>query len=113
MKEIAVSVEVEDLVENLSTKDSLLKLEAVITEMPQAKTELNHVFADGIYMRELIIPANSLCTTYIHKTNNLFFIYYGELLVWDDKSKWLHFSAPYKGLTKQGTKRVIYTIAPS
>ncbi len=113
MSEVAEKVDLEYLIENLSTKRQLDALEALITEMPKVETTLSHQFEDGIYMRELTIPAGTICTSRTHKTNNLFFIFYGEMLIWDEKNKWEHIEAVYRGRTKKGTKRIIYTIENS
>lgn len=110
MNEITVEVSVEELIENLSTKQQINRLEALIVNLPPVETTLSHQFEDGIYIRELTIPAGTLCTSQTHKTNNLFFIFYGEILVWDENTKWKHIQAIYKGSTKKGTKRIIYAI---
>lgn len=110
MNEIAIKVSVQELIEKLSTKKQLYLLEAYISTKKQAKTTLSHQFEDGIYMRELTIPAGALCTTYVHKTNNMFFIFHGELLIWDEKSQWEHLQAFHRGKTKKGTKRIIYAL---
>ncbi len=110
MSEVAKKVELDELIDSLSTKQQIDRLEALIIDMPPVETTLSHQFEDGIYMRELTIPAGTLCTSKTHKTNNLFFIFYGEILVWDENSKWEHISAIYKGRTKIGTKRIIYAV---
>lgn len=110
MNEVAVEVSVEELIENLSTKRQINRLEALIVKMPEVETTLSHQFEDGIYMRELTIPAGTICTSRTHKTNNLFFIFYGEMLIWDENNKWEHIKAIHRGQTKMGTKRIIYAI---
>jgi hypothetical protein len=110
MKESAVELSAKELIEGLSTKQQLFKLEAFIVDLPAVETTLSHQFEDGIYMRELTIPAGTLCTSMTHKTNNLFFIFFGEMLVWDEKDKWDHITAFHRGRTKKGTKRIIYTL---
>lgn len=110
MSEVAAEVSVEELIENLSTKQQINRLEALIVNMPGVETTLSHQFEDGIYMRELTIPAGTICTSRTHKTNNLYLIFFGELLVWDEKNKWDHWKAFHRGRTKKGTKRIIYTL---
>jgi hypothetical protein len=73
--------------------------------------ELNpvkHSFADGCYIREIFNPANELLVTKIHKKEHPFFLMQGEMsILTEDGIK--HLKAPYHGITKPGTKRIIYT----
>jgi len=68
---------------------------------------LKHTFIGGCYIRELFMPKNQLVITKIHKQDNPFFIMKGSfsLLTEDGES---HIKAPYHGLTKIGTRRVMY-----
>tara|TARA_B100000902_G_scaffold56776_1_gene63635 strand:- start:12611 stop:13207 length:597 start_codon:yes stop_codon:yes gene_type:complete len=73
--------------------------------------ELNpvkHSFADGCYIREIFNPAGELLVTAIHKKEHPFFLMQGEMsILTEDGIK--HLKAPYHGITKPGTKRIIYT----
>ena len=73
--------------------------------------ELNpvkHSFADGCYIREIFNPANELLVTKIHKKEHPFFLMQGEMsILTEDGIK--HLKAPHHGITKPGTKRIIYT----
>jgi hypothetical protein len=40
--------------------------------MPQAETEVKHHFSDGVYARELRIPAGVCLVGALHKTNHFF-----------------------------------------
>lgn len=69
---------------------------------------LKHSFADGCYIREVTNPANELIVTKIHKTMHPFFLLEGDMSILTERGpKRIH--APYYGITKAGTKRVIYT----
>jgi len=69
---------------------------------------VKHSFADGCYIREIFNPANELLITKIHKKEHPFFLMRGEMSVLtEDGVK--HLKAPYHGITKPGTKRIIYT----
>lgn len=111
MSEVAKKVELEELIENLSTKDRLLQLDAFLIHNEQVECPLEHIFLENLYIREVFIPAGTLFTTYVHKTENAFFIMMGELLIWDEKNKWQRINSPYRGITKKGTKRVCYAIS--
>ena len=69
---------------------------------------VKHSFADGCYIREIFNPANELLVTKIHKKEHPFFLMQGEMsILTEDGIK--HLKAPYNGITKPGTKRIIYT----
>lgn len=68
---------------------------------------LEHAFADGLYIRKLTVPADTLTVTKIHAVNHAFFLQKGTISVLtEDGVK--KFTAPYQGITKAGTKRIIY-----
>jgi len=68
---------------------------------------LKHTFMGGCYIRELFMAKNQLVITKIHKQDNPFFIMKGHfsILTEDGVS---HIKAPYHGLTKIGTRRIMY-----
>ena len=60
------------------------------------------------YIREIFMPADQLITTKIHKKLHPFFVMSGRLtIISEDGIK--EIKAPYHGITKPGTKRIIYT----
>ena len=73
----------------------------------QETNPVKHTFMGGCYIRELFMPKNQLAITKIHKQDNPFFIMKGSfsILTEDGAS---HIKAPYHGLTKVGTRRIMY-----
>ena len=69
---------------------------------------VKHTFAGGCYIREIYNPANELIITKIHKKEHPFFLMKGEMSILTEEGI-QHIKAPYQGITKIGTKRVIYT----
>ena len=69
---------------------------------------LKHTFADGCYIREVFMPANQLIVTKIHKVEHPIFIQKGHVSILTDTGI-EEIKAPYQGITKPGTKRVMYT----
>ena len=69
-----------------------------------------HKFTDGIYIREIFMPAGSLITSKIHKTEHPYIISYGKTAVSIDGNEWNEITAPYTGITVPGTRRVLYII---
>ena len=71
---------------------------------------LVHRFTPGMYIREIFMPAGSLITSKIHKTEHPFTISKGKVAVSIDGKDWEEFEAPYTGITKPGTRRILYII---
>jgi hypothetical protein len=69
-----------------------------------------HRFTDGMYIREIFMPAGSLITSKIHKTEHPYIISYGKTAVSIDGNEWNEITAPYTGITIPGTRRVLYII---
>ena len=72
------------------------------------KNPVKHSFADGCYIREIFNPAGELLVTKIHKKEHPFFLMKGKMsILTEDGVK--HVEATHHGITKPGTKRIIYT----
>lgn len=109
-EELSRKVEIEELIQDLSTKDRLLQLDALLINSEQVDCPLDNQFTPNLYIRERFVPAGTLFTTYTWKIEHPFFCSIGELLIWDETNGWQLFAAPCRGLTKAGTKRIVYAI---
>jgi hypothetical protein len=69
-----------------------------------------HKFTDGMYIREIFMPAGSLITSKVHKTEHPYIVSYGKVAVSIDGDDWDEITAPYTGITKPGTRRVLYIL---
>ena len=69
-----------------------------------------HRFTDGMYIREIFMPAGSLITSKVHKTEHPYIVSYGKVAVSIDGDDWNEITAPYTGITKPGTRRVLYIL---
>jgi len=92
--------------------NKMLEVEEAIGRMPGAKfgddaAELIHHFADGLYIREMRAPEGMLNTSKLHKTTHPYFILEGEFSVLTEEGM-VRIKSPYMGITKAGTKRVVY-----
>ena len=94
---------------NVALQSNIYKAQNVMLSMPQAETETRHHFADGIYARELFIPAGVCLVGALHKTNHLFTVSQGECVAVTHEGR-EEIKAPYMGQTQPGMKRVIYAI---
>lgn len=71
---------------------------------------LVHKFTDGMYIREIFMPAGSLWTSKIHKTEHPYVVSYGKVAVSIDADEWYEITAPYTGITTPGTRRVLFIL---
>ena len=87
------------------TREQILALEGEMRKLPQMDLPPVHHFAKGIYARELRIPAGTLLTGKVHRTEHLNILSAGEITVWtEDGMK--RVSAPFTIVSRPGTKRV-------
>ena len=94
-------------------RETIVEIEHQIAAQPNAKFgddcfPLDHFFGDGLYIRKIFMPAGFILTSKIHKKDHPYFILEGEVEVLD-QNKYIRIKAPYFGITKAGTKRVILT----
>lgn len=94
--------ELMDFVDNMEAK--------MVASCPIVECPLTHRFVPGLYCREILMPAGSLVTSKIHKTEHFFTILEGSGYVWNNGE-----AKPYKAcgqieVTKPGTRRIIFTI---
>lgn len=91
---------------------SVLKLEQAILAMPGAYTsegDVSHHFSEGLYARELRIPADTMLVGQIHLQGQINFLMKGTIRVsTDDGMKEL--TAPQIVVTGPGTKRAGYAV---
>jgi len=69
---------------------------------------VKHTFADSCYIREIFMPAGQIIITKIHKKEHPFFVMKGKISILTEEGVAI-VEAPYHGITKPGTKRIIYT----
>ena len=67
-----------------------------------------HTFTPGLYAREVKIPAGTILTSKIHKTQHPFVISQGAVNVYlEDEARWELLQAPHLGVTQPGTRRLL------
>jgi len=92
--------------------NSLCNFEDVLARQPGAlfgddAAPLKHTFADGLYIRQITMPKGMLVTSKIHKTTHPYFILRGTVVV-ETEAGIVTIKGPYQGITRAGTKRLIY-----
>lgn len=87
--------------------DRMDELELAMQDYEPVNCPLTHVFTPGLYSRTIFMPAGTLITSQIHKTEHQFVISLGVVQVKNKKDEWETFVAPYFGITKPGTRRTL------
>lgn len=93
------------------TKDTQGKIDQAVTELarlPQVECPLVHRFTPGLYSREIFMPAGSLIISKLHKTEHPYVISKGRVSVWTEESGVVQLQAPFCGITKPGTRRILF-----
>lgn len=62
-----------------------MQLEADMAKQPQVELPVRHIFSNGVYARELLIPAGVMLTGKIHKYECLNVMAYGKIIVNSDE----------------------------
>lgn len=88
--------------------DMLNQLEAHLLDQPQVTCPITHKFTPNMYIREIFMPAGTIVTSALHLTTHPFFILKGDVSVWYYDVPIERYKAPYSGITKAGTRRLLY-----
>ena len=92
-------------------REKIVAFEELLANQPNALfgTEafpVKHTFVDGAYVREITMPKGTTLTSKIHKIEHPFFVMSGKCsVITDEKVEFIE--APYWGVTKPGTKRIL------
>ena len=85
------------------------QLESVMLESFEVvDCPISHIFTPGLYARQMFLKAGTLITSKIHKTEHPYIISKGKVSVWVEEENEVVLESPYTGITKIGTRRVIY-----
>lgn len=67
-----------------------------------------HRFTPGFYIRQVTVKRGIVLVTHTHKTEHPFIVTSGKSLVWSEETgQPMPVDAPFTGITKKGTRRVI------
>jgi hypothetical protein len=121
-KNVTTSVALREPTKTVTTKDEKLAIRKAIEDaenkirrsalMTKEQPHSDH-FADGLYARELFMPAGLIITSKIHKTNHFAFVLKGKAAVLDENSGIQIIEAPCMIKTLAGTKRALHVLEDS
>lgn len=80
----------------------------IIRAFPPVESRVEHRFTPGLYSRTIFMAAGNLYTTKIHKTEHQFIISKGSVIIYTKEEGWQRLEAPFMGITKPGTRRIVY-----
>lgn len=84
------------------------ELEKALVDFPKKETRLIHTFTPGLYSRTIVMAPGCIYTSKIHKTEHQFVVLRGLCSVKNVLTgEWEHVQAPYLGITKPGSRRVL------
>jgi len=90
-------------------REQILDLQATCKKQEQIDVPIQHYFANGVYAREMSLPAGVLIVGKIHNFENLCVISKGKVRVVTDEGT-AELSAPTTFVGKAGVKRVILAL---
>lgn len=91
----------------LVIREQIGALETAMFQAPQVAIETRHTFADGLYAREIDIPAGTLLTGKIHGFEHINIVSKGSISVLTENGA-RRIDAPCTFVAQPGTKRVGY-----
>ena len=100
----------EEIIELEKTKNERIdELEAtMLADLEPVDCPLIHSFSPGFYIRQIFMPAGTLLTSLIHKTKHSYQVTKGVAKVKINDGKWKTIKAGHVGITKPGTRRILY-----
>lgn len=90
-------------------RDKVFRLEAGLKQLPQVDCPVRNMFANGLYAREMTIPAGTVVTGAIHKTQHITIISKGRIQVLRPEGT-VEFAAPAMFISEPGVKNAVHAL---
>jgi hypothetical protein len=91
----------------IAYRQKVMRLEAEMRKMKQIEIPIVHYFSNGMYIREMHVPAGVTLTGKIHRTEHLCVLSKGEVSVANEHGI-KTYKAPYTIASPSGVKRAVY-----
>lgn len=105
---IEIQNEAQALINAWSWKDKIAYLGHTMAEMPQTECPLNHHFAPGIYIREIVMASDTYIIGKIHKTEHFNILTKGSCLLIDEDGTTHQLKAGDIFISQQGVQKLLY-----
>jgi hypothetical protein len=79
-----------------------------LAKLKQVECPVKHMFAPGVYLREIFMPAGSIVIGKIHKTEHFNIIESGRCLIRHDDGEVETLQAPLTFVSKAGVQKILY-----
>jgi len=100
------------LIPRQSMRSKVDRLEQVLQTVPQVDCPVRNLFAPGMYAREITIPAGTVVSGAVHKTDNFVVLSKGRLRYVTDGEP-VEISAPHIMTCKAGSKNAVVALEDS
>jgi hypothetical protein len=94
----------------LAPRDQIQKLKEESLKLPQVEIPIFNFFADGVYVREMRVPAGTTITGKIHKTSTVDVLLEGSIVVVNDSGIPTRMDAPQVFESNPGVSKAGYAI---
>lgn len=105
---MSAAVENRELRVESDSRRHVARLGRELLQQPQMELPLTHRFTPGLYIREIFMPKGALVVSRIHKTEHPFVVSQGHAAVWVPGEGVVQIKAPFCGITKPGTQRILF-----
>ena len=96
------------VIQHMAT-DELEEFLRIYAKTNPDKTSVQHHFTEGLYTRQIFMPAGQLIVSKIHNTQHPFVVSKGAATVWTvGREDYQLIEAPYMGITEPGTRRILF-----
>lgn len=102
-------INMSDLADTIKNAENIDGLMPIDINSPE---HLKHYFANGAYVREMILPANTVVVGRIHKHETINILLEGEITVIDENGSITDFKAPNVFIAPAGNQKAAKTITP-
>lgn len=82
----------------------------MLAQFPVVRMPVIHRFTPGLYAREIFMPAGTLLTSKIHKTEHPFVVLSGVARVYIPGQGVVELAGGHVGNTQAGTRRLLYVV---
>lgn len=94
---------------DLATIDPVVRLQAALMQFEQRDCPVGHLFSPGIYLRTIIMPADTFVVGKLHATEHPNILISGDVTVWTAQDGVHRLQGPKAWVSGAGVKKVLYT----
>lgn len=92
----------------IRSQHKIFEVERYLKDYPQLEIEPKHIFAPGVYAREVLLPAGSCVIGKIHRTEHLNIISKGRCTV-NCLGDIMEIEGPFTFVSLPGVKKAVYS----